>query len=96
MSAGLPLFIGSVTRQVPTVLAESAIERIAGLRRWGKNKRVLSYAVGMDLAGRIVVDRQEAMPPRELLMTCSYQSDPDALADEIRAERDAREAGCLA
>lgn len=91
MSAGLPLFVGSVNRQAPLALAEHAIARIGELRRTGKDKRPAAYAVGMDLAGRIVVDRMGTMPPAELLMTCTHQSDPDVLAEEIQAERDARD-----
>ena len=90
--SGLPRVIGSVHTRTPTQLAEAAIDEIAGLQRHGVGRRVLAYEVGLDLAGRVVVDRMGNTPPSELLMACTYRSDPDDLADEIRTERDAR--GC--
>lgn len=83
---GLPQVVGSVHTRTPTQLAEAAIERIATLRRYGAGKQLLAYEVGLDLAGRVTVDHIGGTPPGEWLMTCTYASDPDELADEIRAE----------
>lgn len=87
---GTPVLIGSIHVQTPTQLAEKAIDAIGRLRKHGLNKRVLRYEVGLDLAGRVNVDRPDMTPPGELLMTCTYQSDPDDLADAIRFEADSR------
>ena len=87
---GTPVLIGSIHVQTPTQLAEKAIDAIARLRKHGLHKRVLRYEVGIDLAGRVNVDRLDMTPPNELVMTCTYQSDPDDLADAILFEADSR------
>lgn len=88
---GTPRAVGSIHVQTVTQLAEGAIAEIGSLRKHGLNKRVLAYEVGLDLAGRVVVDRLGMTPPNEWVMTCTYRTDPDELADEIRAERDRRD-----
>jgi len=88
---GTPRTVGSIHVQTVTQLAEGAINVIGSLRKHGLHKRVLAYEVGLDLAGRVVVDRLGMTPPNEWVMTCTYASDPDELADEIRAERDRRD-----
>jgi len=90
--SGIPRFVGSVKTQTPTQLAEAAIETIGELRRYGKNKKPLAYEVGLDMAGRLVVDRIGCTPRAEWLMNCTRTSDPDLLADEIRAELESRNA----
>ena len=87
---GTPVLIGSIHVQTPTQLAEKAIDAIARLRRV-QNGKSLRYEVGLDLAGRVNVDRPDMTPLGELLMTCTYQSDPDDLADAIRFEREQRD-----
>ena len=88
---GTPVLIGSVHVQTPTQLAEKAIDAIARLRKHGLNKRVLRYEVGLDLAGRVQVDRPDMTPQNEHVMTCTYQSDPDDLAEAIRFECEQRD-----
>lgn len=88
---GTPVLIGSIHVQTPTQLAEKAIDAIARLRKHGLHKRVLRYEVGLDLAGRVVVDRLGMTPPNEWVMTCTYASDPDDLADDLRAEIENRD-----
>lgn len=88
---GTPVLIGSIHVQTPTQLAEKALKEIGRLRKHGLNKRVLRYEVGLDLAGRVNVDRPDMTPPNELLMTCTYASDPDDLADAIRFECEQRD-----
>jgi hypothetical protein len=91
MTAACPLFIGSIRLRTATQLAEAAIEAIAALPRRGRAGATHAYAVGIDVRGRVVVDAPDSMPPREWLMTCTYASDPDALADEIREEKQRRD-----
>jgi len=86
----VPIFVGSVQRRTATQLAEAALEAIAGLGKRSRQGRPKFYEVGMDLSGRIVVDRMDSTPPAELLMVCNWKSDPDELADNIRAEVEAR------
>jgi hypothetical protein len=86
----LPYFAGSSGKRTPTQLAESAIENISLHRRYGKHKKPLVYGVGMDLAGRIVVDHLHNLPQSEWLMTCTYKTDPDELAELIRDEIEER------
>jgi hypothetical protein len=87
---GTPRTVGSIHTQTVTWLAEKAIKEISSLRR-KKDDKAIAYEVGIDLAGRVMVDRLGNTPPAEWLMTCTYASDPDELADEIRAERDRRD-----
>ena len=72
-----PIVIGSTQRQTATQLAEAAIQKMLRNR---------SYSVGMDLAGRIIIAGVDDIQPSELLMVCTNKSDPDILADNIRAE----------
>ena len=72
-----PIMIGSTQRQTATQLAEGAIQKMLRNR---------TYAVGMDVAGRIIIAGIDDMQPCELLMVCTNKSDPDVLADNIRAE----------
>jgi ATP-dependent helicase/DNAse subunit B len=88
----IPRVIGSTKRWTPTQLAESTIEIIGEHKRYGKNKAVLFYAVCLDLAGRVVMDRLDDAPPSEIVMACSYKSDPDDLADALRHELQERAA----
>jgi hypothetical protein len=89
-NVSLPFVAGSTQRQTPTQLAESAIENIALHRRYGRHKKPLVYGVAMDPAGRVVVDHLHNVPPAEWLMTCTYKTDPDELAEQIRDEIEAR------
>jgi hypothetical protein len=86
MTASLPHKIGNVSRRTATQLAESAIDTIGELYR----QRMAYVGVSMDVRGDIWLDRVHDTPTRELLMTCTRKSDPDLLADNIRAEVKAR------
>ena len=86
MSVYLPLKIGNVSRRTATQLAESAIDSIGELYR----VRLIPIGVSMDVRGDVWIDRLPDTPPRELLMACTRKSDPDVLADNIRAEVGAR------
>ena len=88
---GTPRTVGSIHVQTVAQLAEGAIAEIGSLRKHGLNKRVLAYEVGLDLAGRVVVDRLGMTPPNEWVMTCTYRTDPDDLADDLRAEIENRD-----
>jgi len=88
---GTPRTVGSIHVQTVTQLAEGAIAEIGSLRKHGLHKRVLAYEVGLDLAGRVVVDRLGMTPPNEWVMTCTYRTDPDDLADDLRAEIENRD-----
>lgn len=88
---GTPHSVGSIHVQTVTQLAEGAINVIGSLRKHGLNKRVLAYEVGLDLAGRVVVDRLGMTPPNEWVMTCTYRTCPDDLADDLRAEIESRD-----
>ena len=88
---GTPRTVGSIHVQTVAQLAEGAINVIGSLRKHGLHKRVLAYEVGLDLAGRVVVDRLGMTPPTEWVMTCTYASDPDDLADDLRAEIENRD-----
>ena len=88
---GTPRTVGSIHVQTVAQLAEGAINVIGSLRKHGLHKRVLAYEVGLDLAGRVVVDRLGMTPPNEWVMTCTYRTDPDDLADDLRAEIENRD-----
>lgn len=88
---GTPVLIGSIHVQTPTQLAEKAIDAIARLRKHGLHKRVLAYEVGLDLSGHVQVDRLGMTPPNEWVMTCTYRTDPDDLAEDLRAEIESRD-----
>ena len=87
---GTPRTVGSIHVQTVAQLAEGAINVIGSLRKHGLHKRVLAYEVGLDLAGRVVVDRLGMTPPNEWVMTCTYQTCPDDLAEAISFEADSR------
>src|SRR5688500_16230657 len=87
---GIPCFVGSTRLRTPTQLAEATLEAIHGPKGWGKNKKPIAYEVGLDLSGRVVIDRIGSTPRNEWLMNCTRKSDPDVLADEIRAELESR------
>lgn len=84
MSAGaIPARVGSLRLRTATQLAEKAIDDIAGrVRR--------DYAVTVDPAGVVWIDYPANAVPAEILMTVNRQSDPDALADVIRYEKEIR------
>jgi hypothetical protein len=90
VTSTVPIFVGSPRTRTATQLAEAALEAIASLSKRSRQGRPRFYEVGMDLSGRIVVDRMDSTPPAELLMVCNWKSDPDELADNIRAEVEAR------
>ena len=87
---GTPRTVGSIHTQTVTWLAEKAIKEISSLRR-KKDGKAIAYEVGIDLAGRVMVDRLGNTPPNEWVMTCTYASDPDDLADDLRAEIENRD-----
>lgn len=86
MTSGTPQMVGSIHRRTATQLAEAAIEAIAQLTPNRGQNAGMAFEVGLDVAGRVLVDRLGNTPRNEWLMTCTRKSDPDALADEIRAE----------
>lgn len=86
MTSGTPQMVGSIHRRTAEQLAEAAIEAIAALTPKRGCTANTAFEVGLDIAGRVMVDRLGCTPKREWLMTCTRKSDPDALADEIRAE----------
>lgn len=80
--ASLPVRLGPA-HVAPTVLAERAIATMTLLGR-------KPYALAMDAAGAVWLDRVEDVIPTQWIATASRKADPDWLADEIRAEREAR------
>ena len=74
--------VGVVGRQTATQLAEAAIGSMTGKAR--------RYGVGIDWRGRVTVAGTDDFQHEELVMVCTYASDPDDLADAIRHEVEVR------
>jgi hypothetical protein len=89
-TTNLPRVVGSLKRRTPEQLAEEAIAAIGDNRRHGKQGETLHYAVCLDPEGRVLLDRVHAASPDELVMSCSYKSNPDDLADALKHEIGAR------
>lgn len=70
--------VGVVGRQTPTRLAENALEKMAGQRK--------TFGVGIDWRGRVTVAGPDDFDHNDLVMVCTYATDPDDLAEAIRHE----------
>lgn len=88
---GFPRYIGSINHKTATQLAEAALAAIGTMRAFGLHKKPQAYGVCLEVSGRVVVQRLEDAPPREILMACTRTSDPDELADLIRDEAFSRD-----
>lgn len=87
----LPIFVGSVRAQTAKQLAAAVMMWLLELRGYGADNKPRSYSVGLDLAGRVVLDRLGTMPAKEWLMNVTRKTNPDLLADEIRSEAESRD-----
>lgn len=70
--------VGVIGRQTPTPLAEAAIAIMTS-----KKER---YGVGIDWRGRVTVAGPDDFDHNDLVMVCTYATDPDDLAEAIRHE----------
>ena len=74
--------IGSLNHKSPLALAEQAIAAIAARTKTARAR----YAVCIDLAGRVTINRACDTSPRFIVAVATRKSCPDWLEGELKSE----------